>query len=124
MRFYRCRHCGNIIAYAHYSGVDVVCCGEEMQEIIPGSTDGAKEKHVPVITVEGNKVTVKVGSVDHPMIDAHYIMWIALETKYGNQRHELKPGDAPEATFIINDGDEVIAAYEYCNLHSLYKGTL
>ena len=80
MKFYICKHCGNIIAYVRSSGVPVVCCGEPMQEIIPGTTDGALEKHVPVIEVEGNKVTVRVGAVEHPMLPEHYIEWIALET--------------------------------------------
>ena len=70
MKFYICKHCGNIIAYVRSSGVPVVCCGEPMQEIIPGTTDGALEKHVPVIEVEGNKVTVRVGAVEHPMLPA------------------------------------------------------
>ena len=77
MKFYICKHCGNIIAYVRSSGVPVVCCGEPMQEIIPGTTDGALEKHVPVIEVEGNKVTVRVGAVEHPMLPEHYIEWIA-----------------------------------------------
>ena len=92
MKFYICKHCGNIIAYVRSSGVPVVCCGEPMQEIIPGTTDGALEKHVPVIEVEGNKVTVRVGAVEHPMLPEHYIEWIALETAQGNQRKPLAPG--------------------------------
>ena len=121
MDFYICKHCGNIIAYVRDSGVPVVCCGEKMQRIEPNTTDGAHEKHVPVIEVEGNKVTVKIGSVEHPMIEEHQIEWIALQTKQGNQRKELKPGDAPMACFSLCDGDEVEAAYEYCNLHGLWK---
>lgn len=120
MKFYECSHCHNIIAYVKSSGVPVVCCGEPMKELIPNTTDAAGEKHVPVIQVDGNKVTVTVGSVEHPMLDAHYIMWIALETKQGNQRKELHPGEKPRAEFMISDGDEVVAAYEYCNLHGLW----
>ncbi len=119
MKFYICKHCGNIIAYVRSSGVPVVCCGEPMQEIIPGTTDGALEKHVPVIEVEGNKVTVRVGAVEHPMLPEHYIEWIALETAQGNQRKPLAPGQKPEAVFMLAEGDSVVAAYEYCNLHSL-----
>ena len=95
--------------------------GEPMQEIIPGTTDGALEKHVPVIEVEGNKVTVRVGAVEHPMLPEHYIEWIALETAQGNQRKPLAPGQKPEAVFMLAEGDSVVAAYEYCNLHSLWK---
>ncbi len=121
MEFYRCARCGQIIAIVKKTGVPVKCCGENMQKIIPGTTDASREKHVPVVKVEGNVVTVRVGSVDHPMIPEHYIEWISLQTKFGNQRKALKPGDAPEVCFAICDGDEVEAVYAYCNLHSLWK---
>lgn len=121
MKFLICKHCGNIVAYVHASGVPVVCCGENMAELIPNTTDAAVEKHVPVIERQEDSVTVRVGSVDHPMTDAHFIQWIALETKMGNQRKELKPGDAPRACFALCKGDEVIDAYAYCNLHGLWK---
>jgi len=120
MKFYRCKHCGQIIAKVKDTKVPVICCGEPMSEIIPSSTDAAIEKHVPVISKEGNKVIVKVGSVEHPMVDAHYIEWIALETKLGNQRKALKPGDKPEVCFSLCENDEIIKAYAYCNLHSLW----
>lgn len=121
MKFYICKHCGNIISYVKDAGVPVVCCGEKMQELVPNTTDAAGEKHVPVIKREGQLVTVTVGSVEHPMVPEHYIMWIALETKMGNQRKELKPDGKPHAEFMICERDEVVAAYEYCNLHGLWK---
>ena len=121
MKFYVCKHCGNIIAYAEDSGVPVICCGEKMSELIPNTSDAAVEKHVPVITVDGNVVTVTVGSVEHPMIETHYIKWIALQTKEGNQRKTLKPGNKANACFALCEGDEVVAAYAYCNLHGLWK---
>ena len=121
MKFYRCKHCGNIIAYIHSSGVCVRCCGEEMEEILPNTTDAAGEKHVPVICTDGQTVTVSVGSVEHPMLEEHHIGWIMLETKEGRQRKTLKPGDKPVATFALVPGDEAVAAYEYCNLHGLWK---
>lgn len=121
MKFFVCAHCGNIVTYVKESGVPVVCCGEKMKELIPGSVDAAVEKHLPVISAEGNIVTVKVGSVDHPMTPEHFIEWVALETKQGNQRKMLVPGSKPEAQFALTDGDEVVAAYSYCNLHGLWK---
>lgn len=124
MKFYVCEHCGNIITYVKEAGVPVMCCGQKMSELVPGTSDGAAEKHVPVITKDGQKVTVAVGSVEHPMLDAHYIEWIILETKKGMQKVNLQPGEAPKAEFILTDGDEVVAAYEYCNLHGLWKATL
>ena len=121
MKFYKCEICGNIIEFRKESGVTVMCCGQDMEEIIPGVSDGAAEKHVPVIAIDGPKVTVTVGSVLHPSLDVHYIEWIALETKKGAQRVDLAPGDVPTAEFLLADDDEVIAAYEYCNLHDLWK---
>ena len=121
MKFYQCAHCGQIVAIVKGTGVPIMCCGEAMKEIVPGTTDAAVEKHVPVIEVNGTSVTVTVGSVEHPMLSEHYIEWIALETKSGNQRKALSPGDAPKACFAICEGDEVVAAYAYCNLHSLWK---
>lgn len=121
MKFYVCAHCGNIIAYAEDKGVPVVCCGDTMQELTPNTVDAAVEKHVPVIEQSGGVVTVKVGSTAHPMIPAHYIGWIALETKQGNQRKTLAAGSKPEACFALCEGDEVVAAFAWCNLHGLWK---
>ena len=121
MKFYRCAHCGQIVAIVKGTGVPIICCGEPMQEIVPGTVDASLEKHVPVYEVKDGKVKVTVGSVEHPMLDEHYIEWIALQTKQGNQRKSLKPGDAPKACFSICDDDEVVAVYEYCNLHGLWK---
>ena len=120
-KFLICKHCGKMVAVVKETGVPVICCGEVMNELIPGTTDAAAEKHVPVVTVDGRNVNVAVGSVAHPMLPEHYIEWISLHTKQGNQRKELKPGEKPEACFALCDGDEVIAAYAYCNLHSLWK---
>ena len=122
MKFLRCKICGKIIAMVNdCSSCPTKCCGEAMEEIIPNTSDGAAEKHVPVIKVEGERVVVEVGSVAHPMLDVHYIEWIALQTDKGNQRKQLKPGDAPRAEFALLPGEKVIAAYAYCNLHSLFK---
>ena len=121
MKFFKCQHCGNIIEYVKDAGVPVMCCGEKMTEIVPGVSDGAYEKHVPVIKKEGNKVVVSVGSVEHPMLENHYIQWIVLETKKGCQKAILTPDNKPEATFLLTEGDEVVSAYEYCNLHGLWK---
>ncbi|TAH65192.1 MAG: desulfoferrodoxin [Anaerolineaceae bacterium] len=119
-KFYRCRACGNIIEKLYDSGVPVVCCGEEMEELVANTVDAAKEKHVPSVSVVGNIVQVDVGDVLHPMEEKHYIMWIYLHTKKGSQRKDLLPGEEPKAVFALDD-DEVIAVYEYCNLHGLWK---
>ena len=111
-KFYICKHCGNIIAKVKDSGVPVVCCGEPMAEIVPGTTDAAVEKHVPEYTVENGKVFVKVGSVEHPMLPEHYIEWISLQTKQGNQRKTLEPGQEPAVCFSLCEGDEVTQAFD------------
>ncbi len=119
--FYRCSHCGNIIAFVRDSGVPVICCGEKMTEIIPGTIDASLEKHVPVYTVEGSTVRVSVGTAEHPMLPEHYIEWVSLQTKQGNQRKELCPDSKPEVCFALCEGDEVEEVYAYCNLHGLWK---
>lgn len=120
-KFFICNTCGNLVSLLNEGGGTLVCCGKEMEELVPNTVDAAVEKHVPVIEVEGNKVTVKIGSVTHPMVDEHWIEWIYLETKEGVQRKCLKPGDEPKAVFVLNDGDEVVSAYEHCNIHGLWK---
>ena len=121
MKFYRCKRCGQMVAIVKKKGCPIMCCAEPMEEIKAGESDGAAEKHVPVYEVRDNKVYVTVGSVEHPMSEEHYIEWIALQTKGGNQRKALKPGDAPKAVFALLENDEVEAVYAYCNLHSLFK---
>ena len=121
MKFYICSHCGNIITYVRDNGVPIVCCGEKMKELVPGSVEAAHEKHIPVIRVNGGEVTVHVGSVDHPMLAEHWIEWIALETTAGVQCKALALGMAPECKFMLADGDAPVAAYAYCNLHGLWS---
>ncbi len=121
MKFYRCAHCGQIITFVKDIGVPVICCGEEMQEIVPGTTDASVEKHVPVFELKDNKVFVTVGSVDHPMLPEHYIEWVCIQTSSGNQFKALKPGEQPKACFSLCEGDKVEAVFAYCNLHSLWK---
>lgn len=119
-KFFICKHCGNIVGILHASGAPISCCGDHMTELVPNTVDAALEKHVPVVKIDGNKVTVEVGSVAHPMLAEHFIQWIYLETKHGGQRRVLEPGEKPTATFIVED-DEPVAVYEYCNLHGLWK---
>ena len=97
---------------------------ENLKSLKANTTDAAVEKHVPVVTQEGNKITVVVSSVEHPMLPEHYIMGVYIETKNGGQLHKFQPGDKPEATFTLADGDEFVAAYEYCNLHGLWKAEI
>ena len=120
-KFYICSHCGYIIAMVKDVGVPVMCCGQKMTEIIPGTTEASQEKHIPVYQVEGNIVTVRVGAVDHPMTAEHLIEWVSLQTKQGNQRKILAPGQEPVVRFALCEGDEVEAVYAYCNLHGLWK---
>ena len=121
IKFYICKHCGNIIAMVRESGAPVSCCGQKMTELEAGTTDAAVEKHVPVIEERDGKVIVTVGSVAHPMAPEHYIQWVVLCTDKGNQRKELEPGEEPKACFALCEGETVEAAYAYCNLHGLWK---
>ena len=116
-------HCGNIIGVIHNAGVPMMCCGEKMTELIPGTTDAAVEKHVPVVSIDGNIVTVKVGEVEHPMLEEHFIQWVYLQTDRGGQRKCLKPGEKPEVKFALCD-EKPVAVFEYCNLHGLWKADI
>ncbi|MDR3071890.1 MAG: desulfoferrodoxin [Clostridiales Family XIII bacterium] len=118
-KFYKCNHCGNLLGVVNDSGLVPVCCGEEMQVLKANTTDAATEKHVPVIEKNGDTVTVKVGSVEHPMLEEHFIQWIAITSDGITQRKPLNPGEKPEATFKVV-GNSTVTAYEYCNLHGLW----
>ena len=119
-KFFVCKHCGNMIGLLHDAGVPMMCCGEKMVELVPNTTDGAHEKHVPVAAVEGNKVVVNVGSVDHPMVPEHWIQWVYLETDKGGHRKVLNPGEKPHLVFALTEDERPVAVYEYCNLHGLW----
>lgn len=120
-KFFICKTCGNIIAMVKESGVPIECCGEPMEELVPGTVDASLEKHVPVYEVKDGVVAVTVGGVEHPMAPEHYIEWISLQTDKGNQRKVLNPGQKPSATFYIGKDEQVEAVYAYCNLHGLWK---
>ena len=119
MKFFICEHCGNIVTFVESKGVPVMCCGQKMTEMTANTTDAAQEKHVPVVSADGDKVTVKVGSAEHPMTEEHHIAWIALETENGSQIKYLDHTGKPEAEFALA-GDKVKAVYAYCNLHGLW----
>lgn len=119
---YRCEICGNLAIMLNHSGLAPRCCLKNMTLLKPNTTDGASEKHVPVITRSGNNVKVSVGSAAHPMLPEHMIEWIILHTNKGYSCRRLEAGTAPEACFTLTDGEEVIAAYAWCNLHELWIG--
>lgn len=120
IKFFRCEICGNIVGLIEDAGIPMVCCGETMTELIANTSEGAYEKHLPVVIQKGNEITVDVGSVAHPMVKEHYIQWIYVETEKGGQRKALNPEQAPQAKFSIIE-DKAVAVYEYCNLHGLWK---
>ena len=120
-KFLVCEHCGNLIGMIKDSGVPIICCGQPMTVLNANTVDASVEKHTPVVSVEGNKVVAVVGSVEHPMVDVHYIEWIYVETNKGVQRKVLNPNDAPKAEFVMADGEVAQAVYAYCNLHGLWK---
>lgn len=119
-RFFICDHCKNMLGLVQDKGVPVVCCGEKMKELVANTVDAAKEKHVPEVKIEGDTVNVSVGSVLHPMEEAHHITFIYLETEAGGQRKSLAVGSSPVASFKVVD-DKPLAVFEYCNLHGLWK---
>lgn len=122
-KFYICPHCGNIVEMVHDAGVTPHCCGQKMNELVPNTVEASGEKHIPAVTVTGDKVVVNVGSVDHPMVDVHWIEWVQLLTDQGSYRKTLNPGQAPHVEFALQ-GEKPLAVYAYCNLHGLWKTDL
>ena len=122
-KFYICEHCGNLVGMINDSGVRMVCCGQKMTKLEAGVVEASHEKHIPVAEVNGNVVTVTVGSVEHPMAEEHSILWVYLETDKGGQRKCLEVGKAPVVSFALAD-EKPIAAYAYCNLHGLWKAEI
>ena len=147
-KVYRCNHCGNILSALMDGGVTPVCCGEETELLVPTTADAAVEKHVPVITIKENVVTVKVGSVDHPMTEEHYIPWVMVLWENTSEVVHLKPGDVPQAIFTVTEqpaspsafGEKAhalglrvdtmpsdigpVIAFAYCNLHGLWRAEI
>jgi len=120
LELFFCRHCGNLIVKMNNSGVDMVCCGENMQRLLPNVNSASAEKHLPVVKKEGNTITASVGQIEHPMTEEHYIMWIILVSPDGILMHKLMPGDKPTWVFP-NTVKKDISVYSYCNLHGLWK---
>ncbi|MGB8453061.1 MAG: desulfoferrodoxin family protein [Anaerocolumna sp.] len=118
VKFFRCKNCGNMVALINNGGGTLTCCKEAMTQLEANTSDGAKEKHVPVVVKEDGKIKVTVGSVLHPSLPEHYIEWIALVTENQIQLKYLKPGMEPKAEF---EGVDSSTVYEYCNLHGLWK---
>ena len=119
-KFYICEHCGNIVGKIHDAGVPLMCCGQKMKELIPGTVEASMEKHIPVANLEGNLVKVTVGTVEHPMAEEHFIQWVYLKTTSGGQRKALKPGSAPVVSLALTEDEKPVAVYAYCNLHGLW----
>ncbi|MDO4270653.1 MAG: desulfoferrodoxin family protein [Eubacteriales bacterium] len=121
LKVFKCMHCGNIIEMVEDHGVPVYCCGEPMKEFKAGETDGAQEKHVPVVEVDGDTVRANVGEVTHPMSEEHHISFIWLVTDKGIYRRALPHTGAPEASFRVAADETPEAVYEFCNLHGLWR---
>ena len=123
VKFFKCTKCANMFVKVLEGPCTPVCCGEPCEELVAGSTDAATEKHGPAVTREGGKIIAKVGEVAHPMMDAHYIQFIALATDDRLEIKKLQPGAEPVAEFACN-GAENVTIYEYCNLHGLWKAEI
>lgn len=123
-KFLICERCGNIVGMIKDIGAPLSCCHQKMKELVPNTSDGATEKHVPQVTLENNKVLVQVGSTLHPMEEKHYIAWVYIKTNLGGQRKELVVPNLPKVEFALCEGEVVEAVYAYCNLHGLWKKEL
>lgn len=123
-KFYVCKHCGNIIGLINNAGVPLICCGEKMTELVPNTTDAAVEKHVPVIKIHENIITVGIGSIPHPMTEEHHISWVYIQTEKGGQRKNLDVNDKPSVTFALTEDDKLEMVFAYCNLHGLWMAEI
>ncbi|MDR2719530.1 MAG: desulfoferrodoxin [Nitrososphaerota archaeon] len=119
-KFFVCKHCGNMVETIKNTGVPMVCCGEKMSELVPNTVEASVEKHLPIVTVSGDNISIQVGSVLHPMEDAHHIAFLYMETECGGQRKCLKIGEEPKLSLSFSNG-KPLAVYAYCNLHGLWK---
>lgn len=120
-KFLRCPICGNLVEVINDSNVPIICCGKPMEELTLNTTDGAIEKHVPIVKVTDNLVTVTVGETMHPMTAEHYIMWIKVFTNQKEYHFDLDPNDVPQISFVKNANEEIVNVIAYCNLHGLWK---
>ncbi len=118
MKFYKCEDCLSV-AVELVEGKEA--CEKNYKELKANTVDASGEKHLPVVEQNENKIKVTVGVLEHPMLEEHHIMWICLETTKGEMVRRLKPGEKPQAEFLLMEGEKPIAAYEYCNLHGLWK---
>ena len=118
-QIYKCPICGNVVEVLHTGIGQLVCCGQPMELVQPKTEDIGQEKHLPVIEKSEGKITVKIGSIPHPMEEAHYIEWIEITANNHIYKKFLQPGDAPEAVFEITA--ENVTAREYCNIHGLWQ---
>ena len=123
LKFYICKQCGNMVVLIEDKGMPILCCGKRMSELVPNTVEASLEKHLPAVTVSGNNISVLIGSVPHPMEEAHHIGFVYVETECGGQRKCLKIGDEPKLSFCFTD-DKPIAVYAYCNLHGLWKSEI
>ncbi len=117
-QIYKCEICGNIVEVLHAGAGELVCCGQPMNLMQEKKEDEGNEKHVPVIEKTDKGIKVKVGSVEHPMENNHYIEWIEVVSRNTRQKIFLKPEQKPEAEFEV-DGE--LQARCYCNIHGLWK---
>ena len=123
MKFYICEHCKNTVGMIRDAGVPMVCCGQRMTQLEPGTVEASHEKHIPVVKQEGSVITVTVGSVEHPMAEEHSILWVELKTDKGVQRKNLKVGEPPVVSFALVD-EKPLEVLAYCNLHGLWKSEI
>lgn len=122
-KFFRCKHCGNLVGMIEDGNVPIICCGEPMEELQPNTVEAATEKHIPEVSRNGRLVHAKIGSVPHPMTEEHHISFIYLQTENGGQRRTLKVGEEADAMFAVLE-DKPLEVFAYCNLHGLWRADI
>lgn len=123
-QFYKCDLCNKVVAVIRDGAGVSTCCGQDMSELVPGTVDASREKHVPYVTINGTEVTVQVGSTKHPMEEKHFIDWICIKTDRGIQLKYLTIGSEPVARFYLEKGEKLKTVYSYCNIHGLWSADI
>ncbi len=119
--YYYCNLCRKTICITDDTNIPTLCCGKRMEKLVPNTSDGAHEKHVPVVNQVGRNVTISVGSAPHPMLEEHYIEWVTLVTDKGIYTHYLQPSDSPETNFTLQPEETLEKVFAYCNIHGLWQ---
>lgn len=120
MKFYMCSKCNQMYFSEDKASDNLVCCEEKVEELVPIEIGDVLDHHGIVIRKTGNFVNISIND-KHPMIETHFIKFIALQTNEGFQYKELDYLKERKTTFILSNTETIIQIYTYCNIHMLFR---